>query len=144
MKEDYQKALKKSILSFLLNPVPFILQSYQKQKVFGTSDQSLFRLQAQKNSFISYILSDQVRWCNIKWFLSYSKNYVCKFKQAISWHRKLFHYHLSFWIWKICWGREKRENEKSFLDEIKNFFIVFEVLSFGEKIKIWQKITNTS
>ena len=29
------------------------------------------------------------------------------------------------------------ENEKSFLDEIKNFFIVLEVLSFSEKIKIW-------
>ena len=28
------------------------------------------------------------------------------------------------------------ENEKSFLDGIKNFFIVFEGLSFGEKIKI--------
>ena len=29
------------------------------------------------------------------------------------------------------------ENEKSFLDEIKTFFTVFEGLSFGEKIKIW-------
>ena len=32
---------------------------------------------------------------------------------------------------------EYLENEKSFLDEIKKtFFIVFEGLSFGEKIKI--------
>ena len=31
---------------------------------------------------------------------------------------------------------EYLENEKSFLDEIKNIFIVFEGLSFGEKIKI--------
>ena len=45
MKEDYQKALKKSTLFFLPNPVPFNGQSYQKQKGPETSDQSLFRLQ---------------------------------------------------------------------------------------------------
>ena len=48
MKEDYQKALKKLILFFLWNPVPFNGQSYLKQKGPGTSDQSLFRL---KNEF---------------------------------------------------------------------------------------------
>ena len=32
-------------LFFLLNPVPFNGQSYQKQKGTGTSDQSLFMLQ---------------------------------------------------------------------------------------------------
>ena len=31
---------------------------------------------------------------------------------------------------------EHLENEKSFLDELKNIFTVFEWLSFGEKIKI--------
>ena len=31
---------------------------------------------------------------------------------------------------------EYLENEKSFLDEIKTFFMVFEGLPFGEKIKI--------
>ena len=45
MKEDYQNALKKLTLFFVLNPVPFNGQSYQKQKGPGTSDQSLFRLQ---------------------------------------------------------------------------------------------------
>ena len=44
MKEDYQKALKKSTLFFLPHPVPFNGQSYQKQKGPGTGDQSLFRL----------------------------------------------------------------------------------------------------
>ena len=39
LKEDYQKAFKKSTLFFLLNPVPFNEQSYQKQKELGTSDQ---------------------------------------------------------------------------------------------------------
>ena len=38
---------------FLLNPVPFNGQSYQKQKGSGTSDQSLFRLQ---NKFIKNFL----------------------------------------------------------------------------------------
>ena len=45
MKEDYQKPLKKSTLFFLPNPVPFNVQSYQKQKGPGTSDQSLHKLE---------------------------------------------------------------------------------------------------
>ena len=45
MKEDYQKVLKELTLFFILNPVPFNGQSYQKQKEPGTSEQSLFRLQ---------------------------------------------------------------------------------------------------
>ena len=45
MKEDYQKALQKLTLFFLLNPVLFNGQSYQKQKGPGTSEQLLFRLQ---------------------------------------------------------------------------------------------------
>ena len=93
--------------------------------------------------FLCYILSDQVWWCNVKQFLSYSKNYICKFMQGSSWHHKLFHFHLFFWIWKGWKGREKiikseyLENEKSFLSEIKN--IVFKGLAFGEKIQIWLK-----
>ena len=63
--------------------------------------------QVQKYSFSCYILSDQVWWCNVKKFLSYSKNYICKFMQANSWHHKLFHFHLSFWIWKVWKGRKK-------------------------------------
>ena len=39
--------------------------------------------------------------------MSYSKNYICKFMQANSWHHKLFHFHLSFWIWKVWKGRGK-------------------------------------
>ena len=39
------KTFKNSTLFFLPNPVPFNVQSYQKQKGPGTSDQSLFRLQ---------------------------------------------------------------------------------------------------
>ena len=37
----------------------------------------------RKNFFVSYVLSDQVWWCNIKRFLSYSKNYTSKFSKPI-------------------------------------------------------------
>ena len=45
LKEHYQKALKKLISFFLLNPAPFNGQSYLKQKGPGTRDRLLFRLQ---------------------------------------------------------------------------------------------------
>ena len=38
--------------------------------------------------------------------MSYSKNYICKFMQTNSWHHKLFHFHLSFWIWNVWKGKE--------------------------------------
>ena len=77
MKEDYQKALKKLTLFFLLNPVPFNGQSFQKQKRPGTSDQSLFRSQNKfrkiplldvyyltKFDDIIRVLCSQVWWYN--------------------------------------------------------------------------------
>ena len=130
MKEDYQKALEKITFFLLSSPVPFNRQNYQKHKGLGD--------QVQKDSFISYVLSDQVWWCNIKQFLSYSKNYSCKFMQVNLWHHKLFHFHLPFWIWKVWKGREFEylEKEKSFLDEIKNIFD-----SFWRPI-IWWKNKN--
>ena len=51
--KELSKAFKKLTLFFLLNPVPFNGQSYQKQKGPGTSDQSLFRL---RNKFRKIIL----------------------------------------------------------------------------------------
>ena len=39
---------------------------------------------------------------------------------------------------------EYLEYERSFLNEIKTFFIVFEGLLSGEKIKIWQKTADAS
>ena len=51
--------------------------------------------------------------------------------QANSWHHKLFHFSLSFGIWKV-WKKGKKlekfeylEKEKTFLDEIKNNFPSF-------------------
>ena len=67
MKEDYQKAFKKSTLFLLSNPVPFNGQSYQKQKGPGTSDQPLFTLE---NMFI------KIPFLFIYYFFNYSKNYM--------------------------------------------------------------------
>ena len=61
---------------------------------------------------------------------------------ANSWHHILFHFHLYFCIWKLWKGKEKitkleyLKNEKNFFDAIKNIFMIFEGLPFGEKIKI--------
>ena len=63
--------------------------------------------------------------------------------QVNSWHHKLFHFHLSFRTWKV-WKEGKKlqkfeylENEKSFLDEMKNIFH-----SFWRAI-IWWKNKNS-
>ena len=46
LKEDYQKALKKLILFFLSNRVPFDEKNYKKkQRRLRASGESLFRLQ---------------------------------------------------------------------------------------------------
>ena len=129
MKNDYQKAFKNLILVFLSILVPFNGQSYQKQK--GSSVDLQITKQVQNNSFIFHILSDQVWWCNVKQFLSYFENYICKLMQDNSWHHKVFNFHVSFWIWKVWKGRVKiqkfeyLENEKSFWDEMKNIFHSF-------------------
>ena len=87
--------------------------------------------QVQKNSFISYILSVQVWWFNIKQFFSYSKNYFCKFMQSNSWHHKLFHLICPSLFGKCGKERKKLQkfeylkNKKSFLDEIKDTFHSF-------------------
>ena len=139
MKEDYKKALAKLTILFLLILVPLIEQNCQKQKGTGTIDQLLFWLKNKKNSSISYVLTDQGWWCNVKRFLSYSKNYICKFMQVNSWHHKLFHSSLSFWIWTMWKEREKIAIYGISLEEKerwnKSFFIVLEGLSFGEKNK---------
>ena len=56
LKEGYQKPLKKSALFFLPNQVPFNVQSYQKQKGPGTSDQSLVRLQNKFRKLPSFVI----------------------------------------------------------------------------------------
>ena len=101
-KSIIKKPFKKGNFLFFRAQSLSIDKIITKQRGPGTSDQWLFRL----NSFVSYVLSDQV-WCNIKLFLSYPKNYICKFTQANLCHHKLFHVDLHFWIWKVWKGREK-------------------------------------
>ena len=56
--KDYQIALKKLTLFYLLKPVPFNGQAYEKQKGHETSNQSIFWLQ---NKFrIIHLLPGQV------------------------------------------------------------------------------------
>ena len=125
MKEDYQKALKKLILYFLLNSVFFNGQSKTKVAWSSWPVAPQVPKHVHKKSFISYKLSEQV-WCYKSGFLSYYKNDICKYMQENSWHHKLFHCHFSFWIWKVWKGTEKiqkseyLEDARSFLDEIKN------------------------
>ena len=127
----YQKASKKLTLFFLSNSVPFNERSYQKQKGSGTSDQLLFRSQNKFRKIPLFVIYYLTKFDDVKQFLSYSKNYICKFMQVSSWHHKLSHSPLSFWIWKLWKGMEKLQkfkylkNEKSFLDESKNIFHSF-------------------
>ena len=102
--------------------------------------------QVQKHSFISYVLSDQVWWCNIKWFLSYSKNDICKFMQVNSWHHNYSTSIGPFESWSIA---ERTTVKKIWLSQEqkelsrwnKIFLLIF---SFGEKIKNVKKIEDTS
>ena len=78
LKGDYQKPLKKlTFFSFwtqshLMNKV---IKNKRGQKVV-TSRFSGYETRSQK--FLYYVFSDQVWWCNMKRFFSYSKNYTCK------------------------------------------------------------------
>ena len=126
MKEDNQKAFKKLTLFFLSNPIPFNGQSYQKQKGSGTSDQSLFRLQNKFRKiplFVIYYMTkfDDVMQSSFWVIPKITSANLCKPIHDII----LFHFPLSFSIWKVWKGKKLQkiwylENEKSFLDEIKN------------------------
>ena len=97
-KRIIKKPLKSQLFSF------FWIQSLLMDKVI--KNKRGLKLATSRSS-IHYISSGQVWWCNAKQFFSYFKNYICKFMHVNSWHHKLFHFHLSFWIWKVWKGREK-------------------------------------
>ena len=128
MKEDYQKALKKSTLFFLSNLVLFNRQNYEKQKGSGTSYQSLFRLQSKFKNIPLLFIYYLTKFDDLKQFLSYPKNYVCKFVDDT------MNYSTSICPFESgnCGKEGKKlqkfeylENEKSFSDEIKNIFHSF-------------------
>ena len=82
--------------------------------------------------------------------MSYFKNFICKFMQATSWHDKLFHFHLSFLIWKCGKGKNNKNlnisrTNRAFSMKQKHFILqnAFERLSFGEKKKKWNFDTNS-
>ena len=56
LNDDYQKALKKLTLIFLLNTVHFNRQNYQKRKGPGTSDLSFFRLQNKLRQIVLLVI----------------------------------------------------------------------------------------
>ena len=88
-----------------------------------TSPSSGYKTSSEKFLFL---LSDQVWWYNIKWFLSYSKNHICKFMQVINYSTSICPFESG-----KCRKEGKKlqklylENEKSFLDEITNIFHSF-------------------
>ena len=115
------KTIKKFTIFFLLKPFPFNGQSCQKQKGPGTSDQLLFRLLIKFTKMSLLVMYYLTKFINIKWFLSYSKNYTWKFMQANSWHHKLFQFHLSFTILKV-WKRRGKITKISIFWEWKELF----------------------
>ena len=144
MKEDYQRALKKLILYFLLNPVPFNRQSYQKLKGPGTSDQSLFRLQNKFRIIFLLVIYYLTKFDDI----IYSSFWVIpKITSANSSKpiHVIINYSTSICPFESgkCGEKGKKlqkleylENEKSFLDEIKSIFH-----NFWRAI-IWWKYRN--
>ena len=144
MKRDYQKPLKKLTLFFLSNPVPFNGQSFQKLKGSGTRDLLLFRL---RNKFtkisllVIYYLTkfDGVIQSGFSVIPNITPANLCKPIHDI------INYSISICPFESgkCGKEEQKlqkfeylENKKSFLDETKYIFIVFQGLSLGEKIKI--------
>ena len=82
------KNIKKKLTLFFFRTESRLMDKVEKNKkvlelVTSCSSGCETRLQS---IFICYILSDQVWWCNKEQFLTYSKNFTCKFMQAKSWH----------------------------------------------------------
>ena len=127
------KSLKKVNCIFLLNPVPFNAQSYQKQKRPGTSNQSLLRLQNKSRKIpllLIYYLTkfDDIILSSFRVIPKITSANLCKPIHDI------INYFTSIWPFEFgkCGKEGKKlqkfehlENEKSFSDEIKNIFHSF-------------------
>ena len=140
--KDHPKPLKKLTLFFLSNPVPFSGQSDQNGS--GTRDLLLFRLQNKFTKIyllVIYYLTkfDGVIQSGFGVISNITPNNLCKPIHDI------INYSISICPFESgkCGKEEQKlqkfeylENKKSFLDETKYIFIVFQGLSLGEKIKI--------
>ena len=77
-KTGLSKAFKKLTLFLLLNPILLIdMIMWNKRDLELVTIRSSGYTISSENPFLSDALPDQVWWRNIKWFLSYSKNYIC-------------------------------------------------------------------
>ena len=128
LKDDYQKALKKSTLFFLSNSVPFNGQSYLKQKGSGSSDQSLFRLRNKFRKiplFVIYYLTKFNAMWNSFWVIAKiaSANLCNTIHDIINYSTSICPLYLK--ERKKFQKIEYLKNEKSFLDEIKGIFHCF-------------------
>ena len=108
MKEDYQKAFKKLTLFFfktqslLMNN---IIKNKRGLELVTSSPQVTIKV--QKNSIISYVLSDQVWWSNIKWFWVIPKITPANLCKPI---HEIIYYSTSIlflWICEVWKGRGK-------------------------------------
>ena len=124
LSKTLSRGLSRSPLFFLPNPVSFNIQSYQKQKGPGTSDQSLLR-----------------SWNKFRKIPLLVTYYLTKFDEVVELFQKLhlqvhdiINYFTSIHPFVSGkYGKEGKklqkfeylENEKSFVDEIKNTFHSF-------------------
>ena len=134
MKRDYQKPLKKLTLVFLSNPVPFNGQSFQKQKGSGTRHLLIFRLPnkfTKVSLLVTYYLTKfdgVIIQSGFSVIPNVTPANLCKPIHDI------INYSISICPFEPgkCGKEEQKlqkfeylENEKSFLDEIKNIFHSF-------------------
>ena len=128
----FEKGLSKSLnkVNFIISfkYIPFNGQKYQKQTGPETNDESRFTLQ---NKFKITPFFSLVMYCLTKYDDFLVISIIFKFMQGNSWHHRLFHFQLSFWISKMRKGREKLQKieylqtKKNFFDVIKNIFYSF-------------------
>ena len=76
------KSLKKVKFFSLLYPVPFNGKTSKKQKGSGTSHQLLFRPQNKFRKIPLFVIYYLTKFDDVKQFMSYSKNCICKFMQV--------------------------------------------------------------
>ena len=96
MKEDYEKALKKLTVFFLLNPVSFLTDKIIKNK-------RGLELVTSRSSGLLLVIYYLTKFDEavFEWF---QKLHLQVY--ASQWHHKLFRLPLSCWIWKVCKGKD--------------------------------------
>ena len=141
MKGDYQKSLKTLTLFFLLNPVPFNGQNYQKQKGPGTNDLLFFRLQnkfTKISLLVTYLTKFDGVIQDIFWVIpNITMSNLCKpIHDIINYSTAICPFESG-----KCGKEEEKLQKFEYLENEKKmkkkfFFTVFERLSLDAKIKI--------